>query len=76
LRFEVEVYDPELAEWEQLDPEGVSVCWGPTRPATLIRDGELILARFRVWEIVSAGTDRWLALEAIPGLTLYERTIT
>lgn len=73
------MYDRDVGEFVELELEShaAEITWGLTRPARLTVDGVEMRERFRVWEIVSAGTDRWLLLEAISGLPpLYERTLT
>lgn len=66
--YEVEVWDRDGEEFVLLDPEDIVVEYGVSVPARLLHDGVELRVRFRVWQVVSAGTDRLMILEAISGL--------
>lgn len=66
--YDVEVYDRDVGDFVQLDPEGVAVELGLGRPPVLLRDDVELHERFRLWEVVSGGTDRILRVEAISGV--------
>lgn len=70
----LELYDPEAREWEPVeDPSEYVATWGRNRPPVLMCDGQFVRTRFRIMEEVSAGTDRWLLVDAISGTVVVDQ---